>query len=201
MAAEAEPKMLAHLTFPWFAEALCNPNLISVEWLVLLKGWLGDVVSSPKSRPLADLARPTRTFGNGSTPPVGLGYRMIRREQEGEGKEKHPLHRKGIKPYPKGLHPVAIRAVFPRSRCCVLQNPLLVSTHMAASTAASANPKASTMGAAIEHEVWCAMHWGMNAVLLRTPCCAVPKSTDPVLLCEFFITRYNEPGDGAQGNE
>lgn len=64
---------------------------------------------------------------------------------------------------------------------------------MAAFTAASASLKASTTEAAIEHEVWCAKHWDMNAVLLRTPCCAVPKSTDPVLLCEFFVTRYEAP--------
>lgn len=37
MAAEAEPHMLAHWTFPWFAEAPCNPKLVLVEWLVLLK--------------------------------------------------------------------------------------------------------------------------------------------------------------------
>lgn len=102
MVAEAESKMLPHLTFPWFAGAPCNPKLVSVEWLVLLKVRLGAVFSSPKSPPLADLAGPTHTFGNGSTPPVGLGYRTIRREQEGEGKEKHPLHRKGINAYPKG---------------------------------------------------------------------------------------------------
>lgn len=71
-------------------------------------------------------------------------------------------------------------------------DPLLVSTHMAALAAASASLKVSTMGAAIEHEVWRARHWGMNAVFLEISCSGVPKSIDPVLLCELFVTRYNE---------
>lgn len=72
--AEAEPRIFAHLTFPWFAEGPCNPKLVSVKWLVLLEAWPGDVVSSLKSPPLEDSAGPTHTFGNGSAPPAGLGY-------------------------------------------------------------------------------------------------------------------------------
>ena len=36
-----------------------------------------------------------------------------------------------------------------------------------------------------------------ECVLLTTPCCGVPKSTDPVLLCELFVTGYNEAPDWA----
>lgn len=59
---------------------------------------------------------------------------------------------------PGGTVPVTLRAVFSASRCCVLQDPLLGSTHMAAGAAASASLKASTMVAATEHEVGCARH-------------------------------------------
>lgn len=65
---------------------------------------------------------------------------MIRREQKGKGEEKYPHHRKGIDAYPKGLL-LSQLGLFFLSVCyrCVLQNPLLVSTRVAAGAAASAS--------------------------------------------------------------
>lgn len=40
MVVEVEPKILAHFTFPWFAEAPCNPKLVSVDcWCFSKPDW------------------------------------------------------------------------------------------------------------------------------------------------------------------
>lgn len=157
-------------------------------------GWRRAVITPHHKGPLlADPVGPTHIFGNESTPLVDRDFWMIRREQEGRVKEKYPLHPKGTNPYPKGLFLSQLEL------SCVTESFVGKHTHGSLSRSQWQPAGFNTGG--------CNWAWSMMGHALRyaPPCCVIPKSWDPVLLCELFVTRYNEdltePGDLAQRND
>lgn len=188
--ADAEPEMLAPLTFPWLLWLLVTPKLVAVRRLMLLTAQPGGAVSS--------LRAPLWLIPLDRCAHLEMGQPLLWALAAGRSGGSRKERAKRTIPsigraatLPRGTAPVTLGAVFPASRCCVLHDPLLGSTHMAARAAAGASLRASTMGAATEHEVGCARHWGTEAAVLGTPCGGAPKGTGPVLLCEPFVTRYN----------
>ena len=188
--------MLAHLTFSSFAEAPCNSKLVSMIWLVLLRTWWGECCQQPQEPSTGwsswTNAHIWKWVNSLCGPWLWNDQERARRREQRE----IPPPLKGYQPLPKGIAPVTVRVVFPLCRCCVLQNPLLVSTRVAAVAAARASWRLQQWGC---NWAWSMMYHALRyeCVLLTTACCGVLKGTDPVSLCEPCVTGYNEAPDWA----